>query len=346
MRRFAGLWALATMAVLICQPGQAQEVRWDMASTFPSTLPQLGSLGRRLQDRIALVSGGDIKIAFQEPGDVVPALEVFDAVSAGTVQAGWSTPGYWASREPALALFAAIPFGPQAPEYLGWFYFGGGKALFEDIYQTYNIHSLICGVVAPEASGWFREPVDSTADLEGLDIRFLGLGARVLEKLGASTQLLESGDVYDALESGDIDGSEFSMPAIDLSLGFHEVAKNYYLPGWHQQSTLFELMVNLDAWNALNQTQQAQIETVCGDSVRHGIAEGEAMQFAALRELREIHGVELRRWSPEVLADLENAWLEVADELSADNENFARVWTSLSDFRDDYTLWRQLGYLD
>lgn len=346
MRRLAGLLATAMTAALMCQPGQAEDVRWEMASTYPSTLPQLGSLGRRLQDRIALVSGGDIEIAFREPGDVVPALEVFDAVSAGTVQAGWSSPGYWAGREPALSLFAAVPFGPKAPEYLAWYYFGGGKAQFEEIYHAYNIHGVICGVVAPEASGWFREPINTIEDLDGLKIRFLGLGARVLEKLGVTTQLLESGDVYDALENGEIDGSEFSMPAIDFNLGFHEAVKHYYFPGWHQQSTLFELMVNLDAWNALSQSQQAQIETVCGDSVRHGLAEGEAMQFAVLTELREDHGVEIHRWSPEILAELEQAWREVADEISADNENFARVWKSLSDFRDNYAVWNDLGYLD
>lgn len=334
------------LSTLLSASGQAEEIRWDMASTYPSTLPQLGTLGRRLQDRIAVVSDGDIELTFQEPGSVVLAPEVFDAVSAGTVQAGWSSPGYWAGRDPALALFAAIPFGPRAAEYLAWYYFAGGRGLFEEIYHSYNIHGVICGVAAPEASGWFREPIDQPADLDGKSIRFLGLGARVLEKLGASTTILAAGEIHDALEAGEIDGTEFSMPAIDLNLGFHEVADYYYFPGWHQQSTLFDLMINLDAWNALGETQRAQIEAVCGDSVRYGLAEGDAIQVAALRELRDDHGVEVRRFSPETIEALEKAWNEVAADLSADNENFARVWASLSSFREDYAVWGDVGYLD
>lgn len=346
MRRTTHIAATAVLFTLVAPASQADEVRWDMASTYPSTLPQLGSLGRRLQDKIGLISGGDIELTFSEPGNVVPASEVFNAVSAGTVQAGWSSPGYWAGRDPALALFGAVPFGPGAAEYLAWFYFGGGKSLYEEIYHTYNIHGVVCGVVAPEASGWFRQPIETVEELDGTTIRFLGLGARVLEKLGVSTTLQTAGDIYPALESSEIDGTEFSMPAIDLNLEFYQIAKNYYFPGWHQQSSLFDLMINLDEWNALNDTQRAQIESACGDSVRFGLAEGEAIQIDALRRLQEEHGVEFRKWAPEVLTALEEAWTEVTGELAADNENFARVWESLSAFRADYAVWREYGHLN
>jgi len=336
--------AIALTALLAGGPARAQSVDWDMQSTYPGSLTQLGTLGIYIQNQIALVSGGDIKITFQEPGAVVPALEVFDAVATGAVDAGWSTPGYWAGKVPSLQLFAAVPFGPSAGEYLGWYYFGGGEELFDEIYHRYGIHSEICGIIAPEASGWFKKEIKTVQDLQGLKMRFFGLGAKVMEKMGVATQLLAGGDIYPALELGTIDATEFSMPAIDLKLGFYQVAKHYYFPGWHQQSTLFDLMMNKEAYDALSDTQKAQIDSVCGDAIRYGLAEGEAIQFAALQELEKL-GVQIHSWPPEVLAALEQAWDEVVQEQVAADADFARVWESLSAFRKNYAIWKELGYL-
>ena len=325
-------------------PERDPSITWKMSSAYPSTLPQIGTLAKRLSNQMELVSGGDIEIEFYEPGALVPALEAFEAISAGALEVAWSTPGYWAGKVPALQLFSAVPFGMRSDEYMAWYYFGGGRELFEEIYHRFNIHAVMCGMIAPEASGWFKNEIKTPEDLEGLKIRFFGLGGKVLEKLGANTQLLASGDILPALELGTIDGTEFSMPAIDVNLGFHQVAKHYYFPGWHQQSTFFDLMINLDEWNALNHTQKAQIETVCGDTMRYSIAEGEAIQSEAIAFLKE-RGVQIHQWSPEVLAALEAAWLEVADELSAEDPDFKRVYESFTAFREKNADWRALGYL-
>ncbi len=325
---------------------EAQErVRWKMGSAYPSKLTQLGTLGVSLSEKVERISGGNIRLQFFEPHALVPPLEMFDAIAAGALDAAWSTPGYWYGKEKALALFAAVPFGPSAGEYGAWFYYGGGKELFEEVYAKHNIKSVMCGVIAPEASGWFRQEITSVEDLKGLKMRFFGLGAVVMEKMGVSTQLIAGGDIYPALERGSIDATEYSMPAIDLDLGFHQIAKHYYLPGWHQQSTLFDLMIAQDKWDALSETQQAQIEVACGDNFREGLTEGEAIQFSALQELRE-KGVEIHRWPPEILDALRNAWGEVVAELTAEDETFARVWASLSEFRENYKIWREIGYLD
>ncbi|MEJ8571179.1 TRAP transporter substrate-binding protein [Microbaculum marinum] len=316
-----------------------------MQSTYPGSLTQLGTLGKYVAERLAIVTDGDVELVFQEPGALVPALEVFDAISSGAVEAGWSTPGYWAGKVPALQLFAAVPFGPQAGEYLAWLKFGGGKELFEEIYHKYGIHGVHCGVIAPEASGWFREEITSTDDLKGKKMRFFGLGAKVMEKMGVSTQLLAGGDIFPALELGTIDATEFSMPAIDLNLGFYQVAKHYYFPGWHQQSTLFDLMINLDLWESLDDVTKARIETVCDAAITYGLAEGEAIQFAALQEL-EKNGVNIHEWPPEILAEFEAAWEEVVAEQVAADEDFAKAWDSLSSFRENYSKWKDLGYLD
>lgn len=335
----------ASLAIGATSPAVAlDKLDWDLQSTYPGSLTQLGTLGKLVSERLAAVSGGEINLKFQEPGAIVPALEAFDAVASGAVQAAWSTPGYWTGKDTSLALFAAVPFGPSAPEYVAWLKFGGGQELLDEIYGSYGIKSLVCAVIAPEAAGWFRKEINTVDDLKGLKMRFFGLGAKVMQKLGVSTQLLAGGDIFPALELGTIDGTEFSMPAIDLKLGFYQVAKYYYFPGWHQQSTFFDLMINKDRWDALSETQQAQIEAVCGDNVRYGIAEGEAIQLPALKELQE-KGVQLHRWSDEDLAKLKAAADEVIAEQVAADPDFKRAYESFAGFRADYATWKDLGYL-
>lgn len=321
-----------------------EPIRWKMTSTFPSSLTQLGTLGKRFSSEIDKISNGDLEIKFYEPGALAPALEGFDAVSYGAIEAGWSTPGYWAGKESALQLFGAVPFGPPAPEYLAWFYFGGGKEIFDELYARYNIKSIICGVTPPEAAGWFKAQIKQPEDFKGKKIRYFGLGGRVLEKLGASTQLLSAGDVLPALELGTIDGAEFAMPAVDYDMGFYQVARYYYFPGWHQQSTMYEVMFNMDKWNSLSPAQQAQIESVCGDNLRHGLAEGEALQFKALKQL-EARGVVLENFPRPVLEALESAWKEVAQDMSNEDPDFKRAYVSLQTFRRNYKIWGERAYL-
>lgn len=323
---------------------EGQKIEWRMTSTYPSTLIQLGTMGKRLEREVNKISGGNITLKFYEPGVIAPPFETFDAISYGAIEAGWSTPGYWAGKDPALQLFSSVPFGPSAPEYLAWLDYGGGKQLFEEVYHKHNIHSIICGMTPPEASGWFKKEITSIDDFKGLKIRFFGLGAKVLEEIGAAPQLIAGGEIYQALELGTIDATEYAMPAVDYRMGFYQVAKHYYFPGWHQQSTFFELMINLDAWNSLSATQQAQIEATCAANVRYGISEGEALQADAMASL-EAEGVHIHTWPPEILEELEKAWNKVAADLSTGDPEFARVWASLQSFRAKYKAWSDRGYL-
>ncbi len=320
-------------------------VRWKMASAFASTLPIAGTRCVQLTKNLELASNGNVELRFFEPGALVPALEVFDAVSSGAVDAGCATSGYWAGKVPALQIFSAVPFGPRQGEYLAWLHHGGGTELFRELYARHNIYGIHCLLIPPEGSGWFREPVTSLDDLKGLKMRFFGLGAKVMEKLGVSTQLLAPGDIFPALELGTIDATELGMPVIDLSLGFYQVAKHYYFPGWHQPATLGELIINMDKWNSLAPSQQALIDMACGDNISHSLAEGEAAQFGALKELQG-HGVELHIWPQEMIEAFRTAWGEVVEEEAATDPDFGRVWASLSTFRANYKLWADLGYVD
>lgn len=322
----------------------AKPMKWKMAASFGSQWPIQGELGTRLVERVKAASDGTMAIEYFEPGALVPALEIFDSVSSGAIDAGWTSAGYWAGKVPALQFYTAVPFGPDAMEFAAWLYYGGGTELYEEIYQKFNIKALHCGVHSPEGSGWFREPIESLEDLRGLKMRFFGLGARVMEKLGVSTQLLAGGDIYPALELGTIDAAEYSMPIIDLDQGFFQITKHYYFPGWHQPSSVFELLINGDRWNELSESQQVIIQIVCGDNYREGLAKSEAAQAEALQALKG-HGVQFHQWSPEILDALRAAWQEVAEEEAAKNEMFRRVWESFNAFREKYAVWAALGYV-
>jgi len=323
----------------------AEGVKINMPSTFAGSLTQLGTAGVRFADTVNLISGGDIKVKFYDPNALIPALEIYDNVSTGAVDAGWSTSGYWGSKNSALNLFAAVPFGPGPGEYLAWMWNGDGEKLMNEIYHPAGIHGQVCGIVSPETSGWFKEEINSAEDLAGLKMRFYGLGALVMQKMGVDTQLLAGGDIYPALERGTIDATEFSMPAIDQNLGFYNLAKHNYFPGWHQQSTIQELLVNKEVWDGLNEQQQAIITTACRATVATQLAESEAIQGKALLEMAA-EGVTTHRWPDEFLDTLEAEWNGIAAEMAADNPDFARVWENLQSFRAEYAVWKNLAYLD
>lgn len=323
---------------------QAETIKINMPSTFPGSLIQLGQAGVRFADTVNEISGGEIEVKFFEPNALVPALEIYDAAANGSIDAGWSVSGYWGSKNSALNLFAAVPFGPAAGEYLAFMWYGGGEDMMNEIYNKAGLHSLVCGVIAPEASGWFRKEIKSVDDLKGLKMRFFGLGAKVMQKLGVDTQLLAGGDIYPALERGTIDATEFSMPAIDQNLGFYNIAKHYYFPGWHQQSTMQELLMSKAKWDSLTDQQRSLIKTACKANVANQFAEGEAIQGKALKEMQEA-GVTIHQWPPEILDTFQNAWAEVVVEESAANPDFKKVWESLQEFRAEYAAWKELGYL-
>ena len=333
------------LALALSAPSQAQDkrIRWQMASGYPSSMVQLGTLGVSLSKKMALVSGGNIELRFNEPGALVPALQLFDAVSSGAVDAGWSSTGLYTGKDIAFAIYSAVPFGPEVGEFLAWMYYGGGLQLWDELHAKYGIKALPCGATPPEASGWFRKEIKTLDDLKGLKMRFFGLGARAVQKLGVQTQLIAGGEIFQALQFGTIDATEFAMPAVDLKLGFHQVAKHYYFPGWHQPATLYALFINEKRWQELSPTQKAQFEMACGDNIREGIAEGEALQFAAMEELRQ-KGVTFHKWPPEFIAAFEKAWNEVAAEEAAKSPMFKKAWDSLTVFRAKYKVWRDLGY--
>ena len=338
--------AAAAVALALPVAAQAQQkVRINLANAFPNSLTLIGEAPVKLSQKLARISGGTLELRVNEPGALVPALQAIQATGQGSVDAAWSNAGFFAGTDSAFNMFASVPFGPGIPEYLAWLHHGGGLQLSREMFGKHGVHNIPCAIIPPEASGWFRREIKSPQDLKGLKMRFFGLGANVMQKLGVSTQLLQAGEIFQALQLGTIDATEFSLPVMDQKLGFHQVAKFYYFPGWHQQATFLEFYINQKKWASLSDPHKAMIESACGDLTRDVIAEGEATQWKAMTEMRDKNGVQIKQWSPEIMAAIEKAWAEVVKEESAANPNFKRVYASYAKFRSDYAIWRQYGYL-
>jgi TRAP-type mannitol/chloroaromatic compound transport system substrate-binding protein len=337
-----GAAAFAAISVVMLMGGAAEaqdRVRWKMQSAFGSQLPHLGTSGVRFAKDIERMSGGKFDIKFFEPGALIPPLECFEAVSKGSIESCWTTPGYHTGKYPALAFFTTVPFGPNFGEFLAWKWFGGGNQLREEIYAKHDLFAIDCFCIGPETSGWFRKEIGSIDELKGLKMRFFGLGAQVMQKLGVSTQLLAAADIYQALERGVIDATEFSMPTMDIKLGFHQIAKYNYFPGWHQQVSCSEFLMNKKAWDALPPTHKAMIEVAGNAQVAVTYAETEAMQFEAMAEMSEKHKVQIKRWSDSDLKAIEKAWMEVLAEESAKDPLFKKVADHYLAFRKKYAIW-------
>ena len=331
--------ALAAALTLATTADAQERVHWKMQSAFPGNLPHTGVAAKRVEAMVDRLSGGNFQLKFYEPGALVPALECFDAAAKGSVEACYTTAGFHTGKYPALAFFSTVPFGPQYGEFFAWKIYGGGDELQKEIYGQHGLTKIDCGATGPETSGWFKEKVGSIADLKGLKMRFFGLGAQVMQKLGVSTQLLAPPDIYPALERGVIDATEFAMPDMDINLGFYQVAKYNYYPGWHQPASVGELLMNKAAFEALPEAYQAMLEAACGWNIHVTYAESEAMNPPAMNEMLAKYGVQNVRWTDEELAAFEQAWDEVLAEQSAADPTFKRVADSYLAFRKVYKTW-------
>lgn len=328
-------------------PAMAKKVLLKVPICFATALPGLGSSIVELADQLKLASGGDVVMKIYEPGKLVAPFEILDAVAAGKVNAGYFAAGYWEGKMPGISLFTAVPFGPEAPEFLAWMFRGNGLKLYQEYYKKngYDVWAMPACLLAPETAGWFKKPIESVEDLKGLRMRFFGLGGKTLEKLGVSVSLLPGGEIFPALEKGALDGSEFSMPAIDQRLGFYKVAKYNYFPGWHQQATFLDLMINGEVWRGMTDQQRELIKMACMANLTNTLAHTEAIQGAVIRENAEKRGVTNAYWSDEMLAKYKAAWEEVAAEMTAKHPQFKEAYEDLQAFREEYSYWESLGFL-
>jgi len=316
----------------------APEIKWRLASSFPKSLDTIYGAAEQMSKRVAAATGGKFQIQVFAAGEIVPGLQVLDAVQNGTVQCGHTAPYYYWGKDPAFALDTAVPFGLNARQMNAWQIFGGGLELLREFYKGYNIYNIPCGNTGAQMGGWFRKEIKTVADLKGLKMRIGGFAGTVIAKMGAVPQQLAAGDIYPALEKGTIDAAEWVGPYDDEKLGFNKVCKFYYYPGWWEGGPQLDLFVNTGEWAKLPKEYQNILEAACWEANTWMVAKYDAQNPAALKKLVG-SGTQLRAFSKEIMVASYKAALEVYKEASEKSPHFKKIYESMTAFRTEQLLW-------
>jgi len=311
-----------------------QTFEWNLATSWPPGLPGLGIGVENLARRIDLASNGRLKIKVFAGGELVPALEVLDAVSRGTVQMGHDSAYYHRGKQPAAQFFTTIPFGQTVHEINAWLYYGGGLELWQEMYaEQFNVIPFPAGNTGVQMAGWFNKEISSVEDLRGLKIRMPGIGGEVMERAGASQVTVPASEIFTSLQTGVVDAAEWVGPYNDIALGLHKAARYYYYPGWHEMGPMLQCTVNLEAWKSLPPDLQEIIRSVCQAINVDMMADYTWGNSVALEQIKADPNVELKRLPDDVLRLLKKLSQEVIEEAAAESEWFARIKASFDDFQ-------------
>ena len=316
-------------------PADASNVEWKLVTTWPKNLPALGTAPEKIAELVAAMSAGRFQIKVYAAGELVPALEVFDAVSQGNAEMGHGAAYYWRGKAPMAAFFTTVPFGMTAQEMNGWLRYGGGLDLWRELYAPFGLVPLPAGNSGVQMAGWFNKEINSLEDLQGLKMRIPGLGGEVFGRAGGTAVTLPGSEIFTALQTGVVDAAEWVSPYNDLAFGLQEIAQFYYYPGWHEPGATLEAIVNADAWAALPADLQAMLETACQAVNQDVLDEFTARNAAAMRTLVEEHGVQVRRLPDDVLARLQEISAQVLAEQAGDDPLGQRILASYETFLAD-----------
>jgi len=307
---------------------------WSCVTSWPPRLPGLGMAPENLATRVAAASGGRLRIKVYAAGEIVPAFEVFDAVSRGPVEMGHDASYYHKGKVDAAQFFTAIPFGLTNQELNGWLYYGNGLTLFHELYAPFNLVPFPAGNTGVQMGGWFNKEINSVADLRGLKMRIPGLGGEVLRRAGGTPITMPASEIFTALQTGAIDATEWVGPYNDMSMGLHKAARYYYYPGWQEPGPGLEIIINKAAWDSLPPDLQEIVSTTCQAITTDMAAEythGNAMSLAQLEADPE---VDIRPFPDEVLALLKSIAREVIEELMAKDPASARIGKAYFEYLD------------
>src|SRR5262252_2931537 len=331
----AGVAAGAALAASFPKPAIADslpEVKWRLASSFPKNLDTIYGTVDEMCRNIAAATDGKFQIRPFAAGEIVPGLQVLDAVQNGTVEAGQSASYYYVGKDPTFAFDCAVPFGLNARQQNAWMYYGGGLELMREFFKDYNIVQFPAGNTGAQMGGWFRSEIKSIDDLKGLKFRIAGIAGKVLARLGVVPQQIAGSDIYPALEKGTIHAAEWVGPYDDEKLGFYKVAKYYYYPGWWEGGTALHFMINTSKWAELPKSYQA-IVTAAAAYANVGVtAKYDTRNPAALKRLIS-GGAVLEPFSPSIMDASLKYSNEVNAETSAANPDFKKVYESMVEFR-------------
>lgn len=320
-----------------------QTYQWKMVTTWPPNFPVIGEGCNLLAKWINEMSGGRLKITTYGGGELVPALESFEAVSNGAVEMGHGAAYYWAGKAPASQFFASVPFGMNCQQMNSWIVAGGGDKLWEELYAPFGLSPMICGNTGVQMGGWFNKEINTIQDLQGLKMRIPGLGGKVLNQAGGTAITVAGGEIYTNLERGVIDATEWIGPFHDYLMGFYRVANYYYYPGWHEPGPVLELIVNKKKLESLPKDLQAIIRTAAMRSNVWMVAEFDAKNNFYLKKLVEEENVTLKAFPEEVLSGLRKFTEQTLIALTERDPPSKKVYEHYQKFRRNIDNWSRIS---
>jgi len=338
----AGVAASAVAAPAIAQ--SMPETKWRLATRWPKSLDTLFGTCEYFVKRVAEITDNKFQIQCFAAGEIVPGLQVLDAVQNQTVEMGNTAGYYYWGKDPAFAFATALPFGLNARQEESWQHYGGGMELLNELFAAFNCYGMPMGNTCAQMGGWFRKEIKTVDDLKGLKFRIGGFAGKVISKLGVIPQQLAPGDIYPALEKGTLDAVEWIGPYDDEKLGFYKIAKYYYYPGWCEGGATGHLLINLQKWNELPKIYQAVIAAAAGEAGALMTAKYDSVNPPAMRRLLAA-GTQLRAFSPEIMEASYKAAQETYAELSEASPRFKKLYESLTAFRNDSYFWWQIAEL-
>lgn len=319
------------------------QFHWKIVTTWPKNFPGLGAAAENFATMVDQMSNGRLTAKVYGAGEIVPAFEVFDAVSQGVADAGHGAAYYWKGKVPASVFFTAVPFGMNAQEMNGWLTRGGGLELYREAYAPFGLIPMVGGSTGTQMAGWFNKEINSLEDLKGLKMRIPGLAGEVFTKVGGISVRIPGGELYTSLQTGIVDAAEWVGPYNDLAFGLYEVADYYYYPGWHEPGAMLEFIVNEQSMEALPADLQAIVVAATQASNQLMLDDFTARNNEALRQLVDVHGVKLRRLPDDVLIALAKASEEAVQELVARDPMSAKVYASYKAFYDGVRAYHHIS---
>ena len=340
----AAVSSLLTGTSLLTTNTQANnKIKWKMVTTWPKNFPGLGTGANDLAKLITQMSGGRLTVKVYGANELVPAFEVFDAVSRGTAQMGHGAAYYWKGKNEAVQFFSAVPFGLTAQEMNGWLYSGGGLELWQELYAPFGVIPAAAGNTGVQMAGWFNKEIKTTADLKGLKMRIPGLGGEVLKRAGGTPVSLPGGEIFSSLKTGAIDATEWVGPYNDLAFGLHKAAKFYYYPGWHEPGTTLEALINKEAFEELPNDLQSIVLNACKVINQQMLSEYTTRNQQALDTLVNKHHVKVQKLPDDVLTVLQKLSEEVVEEVATKDKMSKKVYASFKSYREQVKKWTDIS---
>jgi TRAP-type mannitol/chloroaromatic compound transport system substrate-binding protein len=321
---------------------EQQTFKWKLVTTWPKNFPGLGIAPEEFASLVNRMSNGRLKVKVYAAGEIVPALEVFSAVSSGTAEMGHGAAYYWKGKIPAAPFFTSVPFGLNAQEMNGWLHHGGGLELWRELYAPFNLVPMAGGNTGIQMGGWFNKELNSIDDFKGLKMRIPGLGGEVFTRAGGTAVNMPGGEIFTSLQTGVIDAAEWVAPYNDLAFGFHNVAKYYYYPGWQEPGPTLELMINKSAYESMQDDLAAIVVAAARTINKDMLDKYTSRNNAALIEL-EKSGVELRRYPDEVIKRLRETAQQVMAENVENDAMFKKIYTSYDAYRQQVIAYHKIS---